>query len=78
MNLHLPPGLRGQIQMPSVAVEKTKKIANLRILVEQVIRRLKNFRILSNQVPITLVPYLDKMVVVCSGLCNFQEPIYKD
>ena len=46
INLQVPPGLRGLAQMSTVSVNKTKRIANLRILVEQVIGRLKNFRIL--------------------------------
>lgn len=78
LSLHIPPGLRGQAQMSTVAVGKTKKIANLRILVEQVIRRLKTFRVLSGQLPITLVPHIDKMVTVCAALSNFKDPIYKD
>ncbi|KAK2145477.1 hypothetical protein LSH36_679g01026, partial [Paralvinella palmiformis] len=70
--LHVPPGLRGEVQMTSAAIEKTKKVANLQILVEQVIRRLKSFRILSCQLPITLVPSLDKIISVCAALTNFQ------
>ena len=73
--LHVPPGLRGEVQMTSAAIEKTKKVANLQILVEQVIRRLKSFRILSCQLPITLVPSLDKIISVCAALTNFQKPI---
>lgn len=78
LSLHVPPGKRGKVQMTCVAVEKTKRIANLRILVEQVIRRLKTFRILSGQLPITLLPCIEKIVCVCASLCNHKVPIYKD
>ena len=41
--LHIPPGKRGQEQFSKSEVKKTKEIANLRIYVEQAIRRLKHF-----------------------------------
>lgn len=77
IELYLPPGKKGQAQMTSADVAKTKKIANLRIIIEQVIQRLKTFRILKNVVPISLLPNLPKMVRVCGALCNLKEPIYK-
>ena len=50
--LHIPPGKRGHEQMRKVELKKTKEIANLRIFVEQAIRRLKTFRILKHEIPI--------------------------
>ena len=44
--LHIPPGKRGQEQFSKSEVKKTKEIANLRIYVEQAIRRLKTFHII--------------------------------
>ncbi|XP_030832622.1 uncharacterized protein LOC105445044 [Strongylocentrotus purpuratus] len=76
VTLQVPPGKRGETQMSSAAVNKTKKVANLRILVEQVIRRLKIFNILKNEVPVSLIPSLDKIVRVCAALCNLRKPIY--
>ena len=58
------------------AVNKTKRIANLRILVEPVIRNVKTYRILKHEVPVTLVPNLGKIVRVCCALCNLKTPIY--
>jgi len=78
LTLHVPPGKRGQVQMTKVAVEKTKRVANLRILVEQVIRRLKTFKLLGEQLPITLLPCVHKIVRVCAALCNLKDPMYKD
>ena len=54
VTLHIPPGKRGAVQLSAAAVSKTKRIANLRILVEQVIRRLKTFRVLQTEIPITM------------------------
>ncbi len=76
--LSIPPGLRGAAQMTSENVKKTMEVANLRILIEQVIRRIKTFRILKNEIPITLVPHLEKMVIVCAAITNLWVPIYSD
>ena len=77
LSLYVPPGRRGTSQMPSDSVRKTKKIANHRILIEQVIRRLKTFKILSNELAISIVPHINDILVVCSALCNLKVPIYK-
>ena len=55
INLQIPPGKKGKCQMSVPALVKTKRIANVRILVEQVIRRLKTFVILKNEIPISIV-----------------------
>ena len=74
----VPPGRRGSSQMSSAEVRKTSNIAKVRILVEQVIGRLKTFRILSNELPITLLSHVNDITVVCSALCNMMDPIFKD
>lgn len=63
--------------MSAAAVKKTKLIANRRILVEQVIRRLKTFRILKNELPISALHHIDDVIHVCAALTNLKEPIYK-
>lgn len=77
LTLYVPPGRRGQSQMCEAAVRKTKKIANSRILIEQVIRRLKTFKIIQNELPVTLIPHADDILQVVGGVCNTREPIYK-
>lgn len=74
----VPPGRRGTSQMAPAEVSKTSAIAKVRILVEQVIRRLKTFRIIANELPITMLGHVDDILMVCSALCNFKEPIYSD
>ena len=49
------PGKRGSSQMLPSEVTKRKNIAKTRILVEQVIRRLKVFRFIANEVPIKML-----------------------
>ena len=69
IHLIIPPGHRGQTQMMSGQVLKTKEIAQLRILVEQVIRRLKCYRILSQEMPLDIVSNVDDILTVCSADC---------
>ena len=59
-------------------VNKTLPIAKVRILVEQVIRCLKTFRILATEMPISITGQVDDMLTICGALCNFKERIYND
>ena len=74
----VPPGKRGATQMTQSDVNKTSSIANVHIIVEQVIRRLKTFRILTTEMPISIIGQVDDMLTICGALCNFKEPIYND
>ncbi|XP_065675752.1 uncharacterized protein LOC136091960 [Hydra vulgaris] len=78
ITLYVPPGKRGLYQMLPSEIKKTKQIANLRILVEQVIRQLKTFKILANELPIKLISSIDDIVLICSALCNLLPPIFAD
>ena len=73
--LHNPPGRRGTKQMSKAQVEKTKKIANRQIFVKQEIRRLKKFRILKYELPISLAPQLDDIVTISAATCNLYPPL---
>lgn len=72
-----PPANKGKSQMTKDDIVKTKQIANVRIHVERVIRRLKHFRILTNIIPINLVPQMDNILKVCCCLTNMTGPIVK-
>ena len=74
----VPPGKRGITQMTPDQLSKTSSIAKVCILVEQVIQCLKTFRILSNEIPISLLEHINDMLIVCAAICNFKEPIYFD
>ena len=73
-----PPGRRGAAQMTPSEVRKAKHSANLRILVEQVIRRLKTFRILAMEYRINMLKLSDDVVCLCGALSNLRKPIYLD
>ena len=63
-DLFIPPGKRGQEQFTKADVQKTNTIANKRIFVELAIRRLKTFRIIKNELPISLIGNLDSKLAI--------------
>ena len=73
--LEIPPSSSGLEQMTREKVKTAKKIVNARIHVERAIGRMKGFYILKNILPITLVPLIDDILVVCAGLCNLLPPL---
>lgn len=75
--LIMPPGAKGHQQMIAAEVKKTKDVANLRIHVERAIQRMKCFRFLKNQIPLTYVPLLDQILIIVGALCNIQGPLVK-
>ena len=77
IHLVIPPGKRGTSQMTQAQLKTKSKIAKVRILVEQVIRRVKTFQILSNEVQISLLPHLNDIVIVCCAISNLKKPIMK-
>lgn len=72
-----PPSIEGGIKLTKSAAKKTKQIASLRIHVERVIRRLREFHMLKPHacLNINLVKVLDE-IITC-GLINLQDSIIK-
>ena len=76
--LAIPPSKHNNLQMLSKDVQLTSRIANARIYVEQVIGRIKNFRFLKNELPISLLPHTDDIVIACAVMTNFSPPLCCD
>ena len=76
-SLAIPPSKCGELQMSKEQVKNTSRIANARIYVEQVMKRLKDYRILTNEIPVTLISLADDIVKVCAALSNLKEPLCK-
>lgn len=75
--LFIPPGRRGASQISTDEIWKTKEIANRRIYIEQAIRRMKSFRILKCELPLTLAQHLDFIIRTIAGICNMYPPLPK-
>ena len=77
--LSVPPGKSGASQFMPQDVRKTSKIAKVRILVEELIRQMKTFRLIENELSLSLVPQANDILIVCAALTNLtHQPIYKD
>ena len=72
------PGKRNATQMTPSDANKTLSTAKVRMLVEQVIRRLKTFTILATEMPISIIGQVGDMLTISGALCDFKEPIYND
>ena len=75
--LNIPTFLKDQKQL-SKNVILTHQIASLRIHVERAIGCIKQYRILSSVVPLTLVNSIDSMWGVCCALSLFHPPLVTD
>ena len=68
------PSVKTGRQMLSNEVTETSRIGNVRIYVEQAIKRLKECRIIKNELPVLLLPVID-VVTVCASLVNLLDPL---
>lgn len=76
--LNIPPFMKGRDRLSSSEEMETKILAKIRIHVEHVMGRIKQFRLLQKTLPLTLRPLLTQIIFVCACLVNFQEPIVFD
>ena len=75
---------KGKQQMPPLEVERSAKIANVRIHIERVIGNIrKKFSLLNSQLPIDFLMNkdnakyftIDKIVVICCALCDLCDSV---
>jgi hypothetical protein len=77
-SLTIPPSKHENLQMTASDVALTSKIANVRIYVEQAIKRMKVYHILQSELPVNLLPIVDDIVVVVCALTNLLPPLCKN
>ena len=53
----------------------SRKISNVRIHVERVIGRLRKFRILKSNIPMTQVKLLNDVMIIIAGLVNLNNSV---
>ena len=76
VGLNVPPFMEGRARLPSEEVQRGRKIASLRIHVERVIGRIKNYSIIKDTLPLTLSRIANQIVSVCAWLVNFSKCSY--
>ncbi|XP_076139561.1 uncharacterized protein LOC143122668 [Alosa pseudoharengus] len=76
-NLIIPP-FKHRAQFSRQETEQTQAIARLRILVERVIRRVKEFHIFDTTIPLTVAGSINQIWTNCCVLVNFQGPMELD
>ena len=75
VDLNIPPFMEGRQQLPAQEVQEGRRIASLRIHVERAIGRIKSFRILTENIPISMARLTNQIVHVCAFLSNFHPAL---
>jgi hypothetical protein len=78
LKLYIPPFASSDCQLTPAEVAKTKKIAKHRVHVERAIARIKNFKILSRCIPLSLYKNVNQIWTVCCFLTNFLPFLIND
>ena len=68
--LKIPHFTKGKTQMSGKEVDASQKISNIRIHVEKTIGRLRKFRILQSNIPMTQIKLLNDEMIIFAGLVN--------
>ena len=73
--LAIPPSAASGCQMVSRDVKETSTVANVCIYVEQVIKNLKDYRILKSEMQLKYLPIVDDVIRTCCALNNLKKPL---
>ena len=68
VRLNIPPFLRGKTQLDQREMTETRRIASLRIHVEQCMERIKNYHIFDGVMPLNLMDVANQMFFICAVL----------
>ena len=74
-----PPSTESDTKLSKAKAKETKQIASLRIHIERVIRRLREYSMLKPHacLHLSLVKVLDDVITIACGLINLQDSLIK-
>uniref|UniRef100_A0A672PN14 THAP-type domain-containing protein n=1 Tax=Sinocyclocheilus grahami TaxID=75366 RepID=A0A672PN14_SINGR len=72
------PHFANKMQLTEEKVTCSCRIANVRIHVERAIRRLKVYKVLSQTLPITLMPKIDQILRISAALVNLRGDLIRE
>ena len=75
VDLNIPSFLGGRAQLMAAEVKGSQNIASVRIRVECAIKRVRKFKVIRNEMPLTLHGSANQLWTVCCLLCNFLLPL---
>ncbi|XP_055997032.1 uncharacterized protein LOC125678774 isoform X1 [Ostrea edulis] len=78
IRLNIPPFASCATQMKASEVTETVKIAKHRVHVERAIARIKQFKILSGKISLSLFSIVDQIWLTCCVLTNFMPYLIQD
>lgn len=73
------PSVTSNKKLSKEEARETKRVASLRIHIERVIRRVREFELLIPHACLNhcIMPYVDSAVIIAAALINLQSPIIK-
>ena len=75
VDLNIPAFLEGRAQFSEHEVVESQTIASVRIHVERAIQRVKKFKQIRNEIPLTLHGTINQIWTVSCLLCNLMPPL---
>ena len=70
-----PKFLKDKSQFSTKETEHNKTIASLRVHVERLMERIKNWHIFDRKIPISMAPVASDILIVVAALSNFLPPL---
>ena len=71
----IPPFTKGKTHFTKVQVELAKTISRARIHVERAIGHLKEFKLLSHELPLNMLDLVDYIWIIAGAITNLQPPL---
>ena len=75
VDLNIPSFLDGRIQLTAAEVKNLQTIVSMTIYVERAIHRAKKFKVIRNEIPLTLHGAASQLWTVSCLLSNFLPPL---